>query len=36
MPRIEEMYAFVVEDTGPNDEGVIGIGSLAIRCTRVK
>ena len=27
MPRIEEMYAFVVEDTGPDDEGVIGIQS---------
>ncbi len=25
MPRIEEMYAFVAEDTGPDDEGVIGI-----------
>jgi len=25
MPRIEEMYAFIVEDTGPDDEGVIGI-----------
>lgn len=25
MPRIEEMYAFVVEDSGPDDEGVIGI-----------
>ena len=27
MPRIEEMYAFIVEDTGPDDEGVIGIQS---------
>ena len=25
MPRIEEMYAFIVEDSGPDDEGVIGI-----------
>ena len=25
MPRIAEMYAFVVEDSGPDDEGVIGI-----------
>jgi len=28
VPRIEEMYAFVVEDTGPNDEGVLGIQSI--------
>ncbi len=27
MPRIEEMYAFVVEDTGPDDEGVVAIQS---------
>lgn len=25
MPKITEMYAFILEDTGPNDEGVIGI-----------
>lgn len=25
MPRIEQMYAFIVEDSGPDDEGVIGI-----------
>lgn len=25
MPRIEEMYAFIVEDSGSDDEGVIGI-----------
>lgn len=25
MPRIEEMYAFIVEDTGPDDEGVVAI-----------
>ena len=25
VPRIEEMYAFIVEDSGPDDEGVIGI-----------
>ena len=24
MPRIEEMYAFVAEDKGPDDEGVVG------------
>lgn len=24
MPRITEMFAFIVEDTGPEDEGVIG------------
>ena len=24
MPRIEEMYAFVCEDTGPDDEGIMG------------
>lgn len=27
MPRIEEMYAFIVEDTSPDDEGVIAIQS---------
>lgn len=25
MPRIEEMYAFVTEDSGPDDEGIIGM-----------
>ncbi len=25
MPRIEEMYAFVVEDSGPDDEGVVAM-----------
>lgn len=25
MPRIEQMFAFVVEDSGPDDEGVIGM-----------
>ena len=24
MPRIEQMYAFVAEDSGPDDEGVVG------------
>lgn len=24
MPRIEQLYAFVAEDSGPDDEGVIG------------
>lgn len=30
MPRIEEMYAFVAEDKGPDDEGIVGwnIGGL--------
>ncbi|GAH83034.1 unnamed protein product, partial [marine sediment metagenome] len=27
MPRIEEMYAFVAEDTGPDDEGVVGVNT---------
>lgn len=27
MPRIEEMYAFIVEDAGPDDEGVVAIQS---------
>ena len=25
MPRIEQMYAFVAEDSGPGDEGIIGM-----------
>jgi len=25
MPRIEEMYAFIAEDTEPDDEGIIGM-----------
>uniref|UniRef100_A0A6M3X503 Uncharacterized protein n=1 Tax=viral metagenome TaxID=1070528 RepID=A0A6M3X503_9ZZZZ len=25
MPRIEEMYAFVTEDSGPEDEGIVGM-----------
>ncbi len=25
MPKIEEMYAFVAEDSGPDDEGVVGM-----------
>lgn len=32
MPRIEEMFAFVVEDKGPDDEGIVGMilpGSVA-------
>ena len=28
MPKIKEMYAFIVEDSGPDDEGVIGIESM--------
>lgn len=27
MPRIEEMYAFVAEDAGPDDEGVVGMNT---------
>lgn len=27
MPKIEQMYAFIVEDTGPDDEGVVAIQS---------
>ncbi len=23
MPRIDEMYAFIAEDTGPDDEGIV-------------
>jgi len=29
MPRIEEMYAFVAEDSGPDDEGIVGMGTKA-------
>lgn len=25
MPRIDEMYAFIAEDSGPEDEGVIAM-----------
>ena len=25
MPRIEEMFAFVAEDSGPEDEGLVGM-----------
>ncbi len=25
MPRIEEMYAFIAEDSGPDDEGVVAM-----------
>ncbi len=27
MPRIEEMYAFVAEDSGPDDEGVVAMSA---------
>ncbi len=27
MPRIEEMYAFVAEDSGPDDEGIVGMNT---------
>lgn len=27
MPRILEMYAFVVEDSGPDDEGIVGMST---------
>jgi len=29
MPRIEEMYAFVAEDSGPDDEGIVGMNTGA-------
>ena len=29
MPRIEEMFAFVGEDSGPDDEGVVGMNTGA-------
>ena len=35
MPRIEEMYTFVVEDTGPDDEGVIGIQAVSREHTAI-
>lgn len=25
MPKIEEMYAFVAEDSGPDDEGIVAM-----------
>lgn len=27
MPKIDQMYAFIIEDTGPDDEGVIAFES---------
>ena len=27
MPKITEMYAFVAEDSGPDDEGIVGMGT---------
>ncbi|GAH58867.1 unnamed protein product [marine sediment metagenome] len=30
MPRIEEMYAFVAEDSGPDDEGIVGMSIGAV------
>lgn len=27
MPKIEQMYAFITEDKGPDDEGVIGMNT---------
>ena len=29
MPRIEEMFAFVAEDSGPDDEGIVGMNTGA-------
>ena len=29
MPRIEEMYAFVAEDSGPDDEGLVGMNTVS-------
>lgn len=25
MPKVDEMFAFIVEDSGPEDEGIIGM-----------
>lgn len=27
MPKIDEMFAFIIEDSGPEDEGIIGIST---------
>jgi len=27
MPRIEGMYAFVAEESGPDDEGIVGMAT---------
>lgn len=27
MPRIEMMYAFITEDKGPDDEGIVGMNT---------
>jgi len=27
MPQITEMYAFVAEDSGPDDEGIVGMNT---------
>jgi len=27
MPRIDEVFAYICDDTGPDDEGVIGINT---------
>ncbi|NVM24200.1 MAG: hypothetical protein HWN68_20780 [Desulfobacterales bacterium] len=29
MPRINELYAFIVEDQGPDDEGIIALKSTS-------
>lgn len=29
MPRIDELYAFIAEDQGPDDEGVIALQSTS-------
>lgn len=29
MPKIDEMFAFVVEDSGPDDEGIIGMNTVS-------
>lgn len=28
MPKVVELFAFVIEDTGPDDEGVIGMNTM--------
>ena len=29
MSRVEEVYAFVAEGSGPDDEGIVGLGTLS-------
>ncbi len=34
MPRIEEMYAFVAEDSDPDDEGIVGMETYKLHYTQ--